>query len=161
MITNFRVSDIIFLGVTIRSADLRQDKTGAYCRLRVRAVLSQPVSDAMLWPPLPECVDQTKLVGQFTALNLALKPNAKELRPHEFRIERSEVSDFQLHRRKQGGATREELHFIVRVSEPGAIGIVEAYVRAVGKEDGSLRAELEHVELDSETGSAAVRRRRK
>jgi hypothetical protein len=159
------MSNIIFDGATIRSADLRHDKTGVYCRLRMMAALSQAASDAMEWTALPAFVDETKLTGHLTARSLVLTPNATGLQVHELKMEGNEMSDFRLYRVKQYGEIQKELlHFLVRVNEPGAIACAEAYLRLVGKEQGALRVHYARAPAGGTGGeleSAGVSRRRK
>jgi hypothetical protein len=133
------------------------------CELHVTtAELSEPVSDAMMWEPIPPCVDQTKLAGRLIASNLILTPTSKELRRHELQMECSGVSDFQLFRVKQNGEIKkEELRFLVRVSQAGAIALAENYVRLVGQVAATLKISyVEQAKLDlaaEQTGQEEAR----
>ena len=157
------MSSIVFRGAFIRFADLRaKEEAGVFTRIHFTSEMSDPVIGAMEWSPIPDCMERTTLIGTLTARTLLLTPNQKELRQHEIQMECSEVSDFQLFRIQgnDGESTQTELRFIARVVEPGAIAVIENYMRLVGtsrKSGGALKVTFEHQEkLDLEDSPACV-----
>ena len=136
------MSTITFRGATIRYADLRiKEEAGVFARLHMTSDMSEPVSAAMEWEAIPACTDSAKLSGGLTSRTLILTPSDKALRSHEINIECSEVGDFQFFRVKgdDNGPGRSELRFIARSNQPGAIALIENYLRLAGQAPGALK----------------------
>ncbi|HJX53943.1 MAG TPA: hypothetical protein VJ801_14350 [Polyangia bacterium] len=140
---------ILFRGAFIRYADLRhEDEAGKSCRIHMTADWSDTVREHMTWEEVPDCVPKATLCGTINGKDMVLTPAGKELARHELQLTISEVSDFTLVRQKdeEGEPKGEELRFIVRTNQPGAMGLIENYVEKIGRGKAQLKISHEKQE---------------
>jgi hypothetical protein len=137
------MNTVTFRGCKIRYIDVRQQEAGVICRLHLTADFSGPVREALGWGDLAAGIDSAKLTGELLALYFVLTPADKQLaKAHEVQMGCQDVGDFTFVRTEageDGAGGKEVLRLIMRTSEEGAAGILEAYWRRVGDAPAALK----------------------
>lgn len=138
---------LIFRGAYIRFVDLRYDEKSKtpYVKINFTAEFTEPVRQAMEWGEPPAGFASAKLDGEFTASNLIMTPNGRELKIHELQINAKDIGGFELARVKgdDGDSTHNELRFQVLTADPEAALKLREYIAAIGKGEAQLRVGYE------------------
>lgn len=149
--------NLILRGVHIRFIDIRAAEAGLFCRAHLTADYSDTIIREMGWQDLPASFDSAKLDGELVAHSAILTPNGKDEQKHELEFEADKVSDFSVHRVKDGDdSTHTELRFIVRSVKEETASKLEDYWRKIG--DGVAQMKLTYEKQGSlldEGGAAA------
>jgi hypothetical protein len=153
---------LIFRGAFVRFVDLRYDEKSktVYTKINFTAAFSDPIRQAMEWGEPPAGFASAKLDGEFTATNLILTPNGRELKQHEIQLSAKEISGFDLVRVKSedGESTSNELRFQVISQDPEAAYKLREYLAVIGKGEAQMRVGYEaQSELEMEAEDAEER----
>lgn len=124
--------------------------------IKMSAVWSKPVCEAMNWSFEPQGFENGGLEGKLMGVNLIMEPSDAALKDYRFDLGISEAGQFKLKSKKdgEGNIGNRELEFVVVSIAPDAITVLENWVSHLG--DGLGQAKIvfnaeEQGELDMES----------
>lgn len=132
---------ITFCGVVLKHVEICRPKKGpVYIRVHFVAEVTEPVTEAMGWESVPECVEGAKLSGLLSGSKFVLSPADKALKDYEIQLSCLEVADFQIFRiEKKDESVRSELRFVVRTDQESAETYLANWMRKIGGGEGVLK----------------------